>query len=165
MLVPFSILPGYARVWVFQCTEPLNENQIISLQKAMSEFCKSWQSHGKELEAGFIVSKGHFLIIGVNEDNKDASGCSIDKLFQYLKAWQIEQNLDFFDRESIGILKGEQIHFEPLKTIKNQLAEGIITYNQLIINILVDDKEKFEKHFYIPIIESWIKEVYPKVFM
>jgi len=156
MLVPFQQLPSYSRVWVFQSTKCITAQQKESLETMMSGFCEAWQSHGKELVAGFKIEWEHFLIVGVNENSKDASGCSIDKLFHLLSQWQTAQDLDFFDRKFVALVDQESLNFASIQEVKSIYKQGKIPDNQLIINTLTNTKALFESSFTQAISKSWI---------
>jgi hypothetical protein len=156
MLVPFDQLPPHARVWVFQSAKHLNEEQAGQLDQILTSFCEAWQSHGKSLVAGFKLVHKTVLVVGVNEDNKEASGCSIDKLFQLLQQWQSGQGLDFFDRKMVAVVEGETIAIVESKELKRQLKEEKISGKELIINTLVKTKEQFDQSFIQPLAASWL---------
>lgn len=156
MLVPFDQLPSYSRVWVFQSSKSLNADQYRQLNQIMNTFCEAWQSHGKSLVAGFKFVYQTVLIVGVNEDSKDASGCSIDKLFHLLQQWQSRQGLDFFDRKIVAIVNGDKIAMVESKELKRQIKAEEISGKELIINTLVKSKEEFDQSFLQPLSASWL---------
>jgi len=156
MLVPFEQLSNDARVWVFQSILPMRTQQKESLLNFMNQFCTQWQSHGNELMAGYRIERGHFLIVGVDESNKDASGCSIDKLFQGLNEWQTVQGLDFFDRKFVAFIENDQVKFETIQHVKSNYKSGNFSDNTLIFNTLTNTKTQFNNSFVQPISESWI---------
>ena len=106
--IDFDKLPDDARVWIFGASAPLDPAAETRVRDAMASFFQGWQSHGQELAGAADVKERRFLFIGV-PDRTIASGCSIDKLFQKVRAIGRESGVDFLDSTLIFFRQGEEV--------------------------------------------------------
>jgi hypothetical protein len=88
MLVPFSELPGSARIWIFGSDKPLNGAVVDTLLAEVDSYLDQWKAHGFPLKAAREWRDSRFLIIGIDPTVEQASGCSIDGLFRSLQQMQ-----------------------------------------------------------------------------
>ena len=85
-IVPFETLPDTARVWVFGCDRPLDDNATARLLAEVDRFLMHWHAHGHPLAAARDWRYDRFLTIAVDQSTAGASGCSIDGLYRALRA-------------------------------------------------------------------------------
>ena len=78
--VPFEVLPGHGRLWVFPVSRTLTDVEARACLEAVDEFLASWAAHGVPLKSGRELREGRFLLVGVDVDAEAPSGCSIDAL-------------------------------------------------------------------------------------
>ena len=130
-----------SKVWIFQSIDYLNESHVSFIYKKISEFIKSWNSHGKNLKGDVIILKSHFIFVIIDGDLNEASGCSIDKLFKKIK--DVGENLekDFLNRNFIGfkynLKEKSKINFLLIqdfkkKVINNFFSEDIVIFDNSI---------------------------------
>ena len=84
--VDFRSLPDHGRLWVFPSSRTLQVEESSGVLKEVDRFLEQWTAHGSELKSGRDLREGRFLLIGVDEAAKAASGCSIDALVKSLRA-------------------------------------------------------------------------------
>jgi len=77
MLVSFEKLDPDSRIWIYQSSKKLNEEEKEFITEKTELFLIEWTAHGHDLEAAMQIQYDQFLIIGVNESVNEASGCSI----------------------------------------------------------------------------------------
>ena len=87
-LIPFSLLPDDARVWVFGSSGPIDATAEAQLLAEVDGWLAEWKAHGAPLTCGRDWREGRFLVVGVDERGVGASGCSIDALYHVLHALQ-----------------------------------------------------------------------------
>src|SRR6185312_7046235 len=87
-IVPFSALPDSARVWVFASDRELSGAVADSLMAAVDQFLSQWKAHGVPLRCARDWRDDRFLAVGVDVNEENASGCSIDGLFRTLQQLQ-----------------------------------------------------------------------------
>ena len=63
----------------------LSKNEISEITQKGKELIPNWASHGSSLKAAIEIFYDHFIVVLVDEKQAAASGCSIDKSFQFIK--------------------------------------------------------------------------------
>lgn len=89
-MVPFYTLPDSARIWVFASDRELSGASADMLLAAVDQFLAGWRAHGVPLHCGRQWRDNRFLAVGVDVNEENASGCSIDGLFRALQQLQGE---------------------------------------------------------------------------
>jgi len=84
-IVPFTQLPDSARIWVFGCDRPLIGAPADTLLASVDQFLSEWRAHGIPLKCARDWRDDRFLAVGVDVNEENASGCSIDGLFRTLQ--------------------------------------------------------------------------------
>ena len=74
MLIPFSDLPNYARVWIYQASRAFCSKEKEKLEQQLQEFLKKWTAHGTDLITGYEIPYDRFIVIGLDEQNQGATG-------------------------------------------------------------------------------------------
>lgn len=96
-LIAFDDLPDDARLWCFGASRATDASELDHLMNSMRAFVEEWTAHRRDLQAGFDWLYERFLLIGVDESNAGASGCSIDALSRHLRNLSTELGLDLLD--------------------------------------------------------------------
>lgn len=171
MYIPFEKISDQAKVWVYQANRKLNAEEINIIENKAKEFLENWAAHGKALSGSAKTFHNQFLLIAVDEQLNEASGCSIDASVAFVH--HLEQFLDvsFFDRSKVAFVDQEQlagpedlndeaIFIESLTDIKQKVAEGKIRENTLIFNNLISSKKDLDLNWIIPANESWLSRYF-----
>jgi len=127
-------LPSNARVWVYQSDRKLTSSEKVFIKDASLQFVKEWAAHGASLQSDATIVGDYFLILAVNEQIANASGCSIDSSVKFVKSIGKELKIDFFNRLKLVVSKGDetkQIAFSELVDYKDWCV-----YNTLVDSIL-----------------------------
>lgn len=74
-----------APVWVFGAARALTPAECDMIRRELGTFVRAWAAHGETLDAACDVLENRFVVVVVADD-KTASGCAIDKLFQAVGA-------------------------------------------------------------------------------
>src|ERR1043165_8697790 len=98
MYVDSSLMPADARIWIYQANRKLSEQEISSISDRAKEFLENWTAHDNALRASFQLLYGYFLIIMIDKNYEQASGCSIDKSFHFVQKLEKDFNLTLLDR-------------------------------------------------------------------
>ena len=160
MLVQFNTLPGTSRIWIYQSSKELTESDQNLIRNEIEPFIQSWTAHQADLKAGFEILYNRFLIIAVDENHNDASGCSIDKKVNFVKQLGDKINSDFLNRLQIAYLDKEILHVADMHTLINQISKGILGSDTLIFNNLISTIEEFRTAWKIPAGQSWLKQLF-----
>jgi hypothetical protein len=84
-IVPFHQLPADSRVWVFGSDRALVGAAADTLLASVDQFLSEWRAHGVPLRCARDWRDNRFLAVGVDVNEENASGCSIDGLFRTLQ--------------------------------------------------------------------------------
>ncbi len=123
----FFDLDPDSKLWIFQSIIELNSKEEEFIKKELDFFLHKWKSHGNGLKANYILFKSHFIIISVDKNFLEASGCSIDKLFKKIKDLGFSLGKDFFQRDYIFFeLLDEKIKKLKISDFKNKLKNNTI---------------------------------------
>jgi hypothetical protein len=161
MFIPFDTLPSDARLWIYQSDRALNEEEEKFLTSELKAFCEQWQAHGQPLQTSFKIEHHHFVILAVDENYNDASGCSIDGSVRILKSMQQEKDIDFFNRSRVAFLLEGEIKSFPLPELKNLFASGRLAASSPTFNNLVATKSDFDKGWLTTVEKSWLVKYLP----
>src|ERR1700747_815639 len=86
------------RVWVYLSDKIFDDATVASLKRDLEVFLSGWNAHGTALSASAEILQRHFIIIRADEEKFAASGCSIDKQFQFIKEAEKKYNLSLLNR-------------------------------------------------------------------
>lgn len=155
MLIPFEQLPGTSRIWIFQSDKKLEDKTIDLILQKSNSFLENWTAHNNELHAGAAVLHNYFLILAVDENKNDASGCSIDKAFRFIQALEKELNLSLLNRLKVAVMNHGEISFVNVADLRNRFEKGEFN-NAKIFNNLIQQKADLENKWLVPVKESWL---------
>lgn len=62
MYVPFESLPDHARVWVYQASRKLTDEEVEKVRSNQQAFCEQWEAHGLALYSSFKIEYSQFLV-------------------------------------------------------------------------------------------------------
>lgn len=155
MLIPFDQLPEEARIWVYQSSRKFSEEELSSLKNQLTEFLQQWTAHGAELQAGFEIKYDHFIVIGLDQSQASASGCSIDTQVRFIQKLEKEFDTELLDKMNVTYVQNDRVHHKPLMDFKKMVKDGAVGRNTIVFNNLVNTKEEYLENWEIPAIESW----------
>ena len=159
MLVPFNTLPDTARLWVYQASRPLTIDELKGIETQASNFIESWTAHQAGLRAGFQVLYNRFVIIAVDENYNDASGCSIDKKVNFIKQVGEELKIDFFNRLQIAYLHNDAIQIAGMHELAGLIKSGSLSDETIMFNNLVSTIEELNNKWKVPVRQSWLQQL------
>ena len=151
MFVPYSEIAKSSRVWIYQSDRVFSDNEILFIQQKLLAFCKNWKTHQTHLISSYIVLYNRFIILLVDEQQQNASGCSIDSSVRIIKEIEIELGIDLFNRTQIAFKKeGEEIFIHSVPEFKK-----IVKSDTVVFNNLVTTKADLEENWSIAASNSW----------
>ncbi|WP_036384297.1 hypothetical protein [Muricauda sp. MAR_2010_75] len=155
MLVDFSALPDTSRIWIYQSNRSFTDEELQDIEQNVSNFLKEWTAHGAELQAGFEIKYKRFIIIGLDQTNASASGCSIDASVHFIQNLEQKYDVELLDRMNVSYKQGEFIAYKPLKDFKKMAKEKAVSKNTIVFNNLVATKQEYLDNWEVPASESW----------
>jgi len=160
MYSSFEEISSKARVWIYQANRPLTSEEEVKIVSLGMKFTDGWEAHGKALQASIKVFHSQFIVIAADEGFNMTTGCSIDSSVEFVRNIAADLNIDLFDKTQIAFLLDNKVYLAPMKNLKVQVADGVITEDTLTFNNLVPDKSTFEEHWLTPAKNTWISRYF-----
>ena len=160
MFVDFENMPAHARVWVYQANRTLDKKTQKIILENIRNFIQDWDAHGKALKGSAILLYNLFLIVAVDEEHNQASGCSIDKSVHYLKELGDHLDVDFFDRSKQAFVQNGGIILENFRNLKTHISAGMIERETLTFNNAVTTVGEMKSDWQVPAGESWLAKYF-----
>ena len=161
-IVPFESLPDSSRIWVFGSDKPVTGAAAQRLLGEVDRFLDGWRAHGAPLRSSRLWRDDRFLVVGVDQTDANASGCSIDGLFRSLQALEREIGARFvgggrvFYRDHSGVAQcAERSELEAL------VASGAVGPNTVVFDTSITDLGEWRAKFEQPARKTWVGELLP----
>ncbi len=145
------------KIWTFIISKSLSDEEINKLIKHGEEFVSNWTSHENSLNASFKIYKNRIILVEVNEQQYQASGCSIDKLTRFLKEIEKIFNIELLNRLLVAYKSDEKIEVVHSSKIKELLNTNKINPNTIVYNTAIAHENDFN-NWEEPIKNSWLKK-------
>ncbi|WP_431160441.1 ABC transporter ATPase [Flagellimonas beolgyonensis] len=155
MLVDFNELPDHSRIWIYQSNRGFSEGELQELEQSLTEFLKQWTAHGSDLHAGFEIKYNRFIVIGLDQSNASASGCSIDASVHFIQGLEQRFQVELLDRMNVSFKQGEYVAYKSLQDFKKMAKEKAVSPNTIVFNNLVATKQEYLDSWEVPASESW----------
>lgn len=155
MFVNFEELPDDARIWIYQSNRPFTKDELDELKVRLADFLEEWTAHGTSLKASFQLPYGRFLVIGLDQSQAEASGCSIDASVHFIQELQKRYDVDLLDRMNVTFKQGKHLAYKDLKDFKKLVKNKGVSRNTIVFNNLVNTKSEYEDHWEVPLEDSW----------
>ncbi|MGZ4066944.1 MAG: ABC transporter ATPase, partial [Bacteroidia bacterium] len=108
------------------------------------------------LSASAELLHDHFIIIKADEEKFAASGCSIDKQFQFIKEVEKKYGLSLLNRLVIAYKEGNEIKTAHSSKVPQLLASGDLNENTIVYNVGAGTDTELATNFEIPLSKSWL---------
>ncbi|WP_026709951.1 hypothetical protein [Flavobacterium filum] len=155
MYIPFENLPEESRIWIYQSNRKFSDDEVTEIENDLKAFVEDWSAHGTSLEASFILQYNRFIILAVNQEVQQATGCSIDKSVEFIQALEQKYKVDLLDKMNVTYRQGEYITHKSLLDFKRMAKEKAVSSNTIVFNNLVNTIEEWKESWEIPAAESW----------
>ena len=157
MFTEYKNLPNNSRVWIYQSDREFTIKEIEFIAAKAEEFINSWTRHGDNLKGSFTIKYNQFLVLAVDENFNNVSGCSIDSSVRFIQELESELKLDLMDKMNITFKEGEDINLVKLHDFQRFAKERKVTQETIVFNNMVNTKEDFENNWEVPANQSWHK--------
>ncbi len=152
-------LPESSRVWVYQSDTPFNEQQVAQVQDKLTAFVKSWEAHGKALQAAAEILHGQFIVLCVDEGIQHATGCSIDKSVALIKEIEKVTGTDLMNRMNVSFLVEGEVVIKKMMDFRALINSGEVDEHTIVFNNLVKTKGEFISSWKVPAGQSWHQQL------
>ena len=155
MVVDFKQLPDSSRVWIFQANRGFSQEELEEIKPKIESFLEKWTVHGQSLKAGYEIRYNRFLILGLDESQASASGCSIDASVHFIQGLEKEYNVDLLDKMNVSFKNGEHVAYKPLLDFKKMVKQKAVSPQTIVFNNLVNTKSEYKEFWEVPMTKSW----------
>ena len=162
MYVPFEGLSAESRVWVYQGSRPFTATELESVEGALRSFCEKWVAHGEALKSSYKIVENQFVIMAVDEDFHNPSGCSIDSSVGILRQIHSATGVDLLDRTKVSFYLNHKVVLIPLNEVKASFTSGRLQPSTITFNTLVTSKAEWERKWKIAAENSWMAKYLSK---
>ncbi|MEQ6118808.1 hypothetical protein [Reichenbachiella sp. MALMAid0571] len=160
MYIPFEEMSPTSRVWIYQADRQLSNQETNFIEDSAKQFLSEWSAHGNPLKSSFSVFHSKFLVISVDENYNQASGCSIDASVGLIRNLENKLNLNFFDRTKVAFLLNGEIFQSAMHDLKSLILDGKISSETITFNNLVENIDQFRNEWKVPAGETWLKRYF-----
>lgn len=150
-------MPAHARVWVYKTARDLSAAEQRLIRDRGAAFTDSWAAHGAPLDACVDVLHARFVVVAVDEQQAEASGCSIDKSVGFIKQLEHDLNLMLTDRMVVVYEREGGVAGCRLQELPELIKEGIITADTIVFDDLVSTTGELRERFRVPLRSSWME--------
>ena len=150
-------LPDHARVWVYKTARDLSHAEQNLVRERGAGFTSTWAAHGAPLDATVDVLFDRFVVVGVDEVQAMASGCSIDKSVGFIKQLEYDLNLMLTDRMIVVYELAGELTSCRLQDLPELLKDGTITADTIVFDDLVPTVGELRKRFRIALGSTWLE--------
>ncbi|AXO79017.1 ABC transporter ATPase [Olleya aquimaris] len=155
MLVQFNTLPETSRVWIYQANRSFSDTELEEIKSKLDVFIESWTAHGSDLKAGYDIRYKRFIIIALDQELNQATGCSIDASVTFIQQLEKEYNVDLLDKMNVSYKQGEFVAHKTLTDFRKMAKQKAVSKNTIVFNNLVTNIGELNESWEIPASQSW----------
>ena len=163
MIVHFDSLPMDARVWVYQSNREFSDIEVTSIASKIEVFMATWKRHGDDLRTSYVIKYNQFIVLGVDENLNNVSGCSIDSSVHFIQQLEKEFDTDLMNKMNTAFKVGKNINIVSLSDFQKFVKEGKITSDTTVFNNMIQSKADYDSKWEVPASESWHKRFFGTV--
>jgi len=160
MFVPFHLLPEDSRVWIYQSNRKFSEQEIQEIHSELQKFVEEWTAHGDHLHASFITKYNRFIVLAVNQQAYNVTGCSIDASVRFIQDLEQKHKVDLLDKMNVTYKTGDIVVYKPLVDFKKMTKEKAVTKETIVFNNLVATVGELNDFWEVPAHQSWHKRFF-----
>jgi hypothetical protein len=155
MYIPFDTLPDESKIWIYQSNRKLSDTEIAEIDSDLKTFVEDWSAHGTSLEASYLIKYNRFIILAINQEVQQATGCSIDASVTFIQQLENKYNIELLDKMNVTYRQGEFLTHKSLLDFKRMAKEKAVSENTIVFNNLVNTIEEWKENWEVPAADSW----------
>ncbi|MDP5093580.1 MAG: ABC transporter ATPase [Polaribacter sp.] len=157
MFTEYKNLPNNSRVWIYQSNREFTQKEVEFITEKATVFINNWTRHGDDLNGSFTIKYHQFLVLAVDENFNNVSGCSIDASVRFVQQLEQALQLDLMDKMNVTFKDGDNINLIKLPQFQEFVKSKKINEETIVFNNLVTTKQDFENNWEVPAKQSWHK--------
>ena len=147
------------RIWIYTLSKELSNEQLVDFKNRCQNFVSSWTAHDVSLDASFDLFQNRLLIFKVNENNYNASGCSIDKQVRLVKELETNFGIELLNRLLVAFVNSKnEIEVVKQSEIKDLISARIINENTLVFNNTITQSSELETSWKQPLSKTYLSK-------
>ena len=154
MNLMFNELANDSRIWIYQSSKELTDDETKNISLELNEFINSWESHGKPVLSGYQIKYNRFIIIAA-DSSIDVSGCSIDSSVNFIQKLETKYKIELLDKMNVAYRSDSVIKVVSIKEFKSLVKDKSITESTIVFNNLVSNISEYDKYWEVSIKDSW----------
>lgn len=154
------IFSPQSKVWIYQSNRRFTDQETAEIQNILNDFVAQWTAHGHQLKAKAEVFHHYFIVLTVDQEVANATGCSIDSSVRVIKEIESKFGLDLFDRFNMAYKIGDDVHVATKEDFETLICIKKIGLETIVFNNLVQTLEDFEQKWEVPLQDSWHKNIF-----
>ena len=154
------IFSPQSKVWIYQSNRRFTDQETSEIQDILNDFLVQWTAHGHQLKAKAEVFHQYFIVLTVDQDVANATGCSIDASVRVIKDIESKFGLDLFDRFNMAYKIDDDVHVATKEDFETLISIKKIGLDTIVFNNLVQTLEDFEQKWEVPLQDSWHKNIF-----
>jgi hypothetical protein len=162
MFIPFENIPVTAKIWLYQSNVILDTKQLDFINHQLKNFIENWTAHQQSLTASFQIIQNKIILLAVDENFHQASGCSIDSSVKVIKMIEQALNISLFNRDILLENEANQLFNIPLSAIKASIETNQINDKTYVYDLTVTNLKDWNERGKILAKNSWLKRYFPK---
>ena len=155
MLVDFNTLPETSRIWIYQSNRSLMDSELEEIRSKLDAFIEDWTAHGSDLQSSYEIKYKRFIILALNQNLNDASGCSIDTSVQFIQILEEDYGINLLDKMNVSYKQGEYIAYKSLTDFRKMAKQKAVSKNTIVFNNLVTNIAEYKENWEVPAKDSW----------
>lgn len=143
------------RVLIYPASRPMTAKEVKEITEELYDFLPTWNAHGKSLTSSFKIDYSQFIIITVDEEKVQASGCSMDSLNGKMREIDAKYDLGFFDRMKASYKENNEVKTMKLTDFRNAVKNGEVSDDIQVFDFSKDRFVSYLSDFLLPLKRSW----------
>jgi len=140
---------------MYQSDRVFTTQEIDYISNKAKDFIEQWTRHGDNLKGSFTIKYNQFLVLAVDENFNNVSGCSIDASVRFVQQLENELNIDLMDKMNVSFKDGGSINVVKLIDFQKFAKEQKITKETIVFNNMIQTKAAIESEWEVPASKSW----------
>jgi hypothetical protein len=154
MRVNIDQLSNDAHVWIFGISPSLDAQKSDALLGTIQAFLDNWAAHGVPIAGAAEVREGSFLVVAADEQ-REKSGCSIDRMFGTLKQLERDLGVAILDSNRIFYRDHDQVRTVSRSDFRNEATPETPVFDVTVERLGEVRAGAWEK----PAAESWHRQL------
>ena len=155
MNIPFKELPEESKIWIYQSNRKFSDDEFSVIEIELIAFLEQWSAHGKSLSCGYELKYNRFIIIAVDQEIQNPTGCSIDASVQFIQSLEKKFEVDLLDKMNVTFKLGDHIAHKTLADFKKMAKDKAVTENTIVFNNLINNIAEYNDSWEVAAGDSW----------